>query len=102
MVVVNAVDHPVQPLAEAVVGLEVEQRAVAPVLAEGPEEIAAGRGEQRLDDAEVAHAEKAEDRDRRQEQDGRGRGMGAGQAVERRRRKDRRRGVERVRAREPR
>ena len=102
MVVVDAVDHPVQPPADAVVRLEVEEGAVAPVLAESPEEIPGGRCEQRLAEPEVAHAEKAEDRHHRQEHDGRCGGMGPGQAVERRRRKDRRRGFERIGAGDPR
>ena len=42
VVVVHAVDDPVEPRAEAVLGLEVEDDPVDPVLAQGPEGVAAG------------------------------------------------------------
>ena len=40
MVVVDAVDDPVEPGAEAVLGLEVEDQPVHPVLRERPEDVA--------------------------------------------------------------
>ena len=43
VVVVDAVDHPVQPRADPVLGLEVEDHAVDPVLGERPQQVAAER-----------------------------------------------------------
>ena len=53
MVVVDAVDDPVQPRPDALLRLEVEHQAVHPVLGQRPEEIAAEHEAHHLERAEV-------------------------------------------------
>ena len=48
MIVVDAVDHPVQPGADAVLGLEVEDDPVQPVLEQGPDDVADEREPDRV------------------------------------------------------
>src|SRR5258708_36562850 len=94
MVVVDAVDHPVQPRADAVVGLEVEDGAMSPVLDERPERVTT----EQLDDHPavrlVVERKTCEHEDRRQEDERGYRRVDASQPVEGRRLEDRRRGLQ--------
>src|SRR5437660_5423400 len=58
VVVVDAVDHPVQAGAEPVLRLEMKDRAVAPVLAESPEAVAAGQSDEVREPVKVAASER--------------------------------------------
>jgi len=94
MVVVDAVHHPVQPRADAVLRLEMEDAAVDPVLAEGPEEVAAGDLDQRRPDRRLRQRQDHEHRHRRSEDQRRHRRMDARELVEPRPAEHRRRGAQ--------
>ena len=91
MVVMHAVDHPVQARADSVRRLEVEDRTMSPVLAERPERVAADQLHDDLPVRLTVERDSGEDEDGRQEDHGRDRRVHAGQPVERRRLEDRRR-----------
>lgn len=82
MVVMHAVDHPVQSLAQTMIGLEMEDRPVSPVLAERPEQISGDRCRQRSFGTHPRPAEHREQRNDRQEDQRRRRGVRPRQTVE--------------------
>jgi hypothetical protein len=92
------VDDPVQPRAEAVLGLEVEDRAMDPVLGQRPEAVAQQDQRDRGDHGHAVERHAGQDADRRHEDhDGDGR-VDARELVEPRRLEHRRRGLEDVRS----
>ena len=64
VVVVDAVEDPVQPRAEPALRFEMEDRAVDPVLGEGPERISPEEAESRLPQRKASERECAENDDR--------------------------------------
>ena len=79
MVVVDAVDHPVQPGADPVLGLEVEDDAVQPVLRQRPDGVAAQHEAERVPDAGARSTPSSEqDGDDGEVDAGRGRPGGRG------------------------
>ncbi len=69
MVVVDTVDDPVKPCADALLGLEVEYHAVHPVLGERPEQVAGGDQVGHRPARPVDEALDQQDRDDRHEHD---------------------------------
>jgi hypothetical protein len=65
----DAVDDPVQPRAEAGIGLEVEHQAVHPVLGERPEQPAPREPGEHGERAGLTEADDEQDRDRREEEE---------------------------------
>ena len=94
MVVMHSVDHPVEPRADAVLGLEVEDDAVQPVLDKRPGEVAAGSLADDWKGSLALKRERREQGDRRQEDQGRYGRMHAGEPVEQSGGEDRRGGPE--------
>ena len=83
VVVVDAVDDPVEPGADALLGLEVEDQPVHPVLGERPEDVAAEHQADHLNRRRLAaSADRERDHDRRHEDDQRDHRMDAREPVE--------------------
>jgi hypothetical protein len=96
VVVVDAVDNPVEAGARSGLRLEVEDQPVDPVLHQRPEQPAAGDQPDRLAGAQVGRAEREQDRDRGQEDQRRNDWVHARQAVEQVRLEHPRGGLENV------
>ena len=97
VVVVNPVDDPVQPGADALLGLEVEDQPVHPVLGEGPEDVAGQHQPDHLSCRGLtASADGERDHDRRDEDQDRDHRMDARQPVEDVRVEHPRRGLQRI------
>ena len=82
VVVVDAVDDPVQPCAELALRLEMEDRAVDPVLGERPERVPAEEAEPRLPQRKASERECSENDDRRGEEKQRRDGPAPRESVE--------------------
>jgi hypothetical protein len=82
VVVVHAVDDPVQPRAEPLLGLEVEDHAVDPVLRQRPEEVAAHEQADHRKGGDALRGEHDQDHDRRHEDEHRHGRVDARQLVE--------------------
>ena len=82
MIVVDAVDDPVQARTDALLGLEVEHDPVQPVLGQRPEQVAAEDPHDRPPARAADHSLDQQDRDHRTEQDRRHGRMHARELVE--------------------
>jgi hypothetical protein len=82
MLVMHAVDEEVQLRAPSLLGLEVEDHAMDPVLRQRPHEIAAGNQADRREHGGAAEAENEQHGDRRHVDHDRDQVVHAGQAVQ--------------------
>ncbi len=98
VVMVDAVDDPVHPCSQTVLGLEVEDEPVQPVLEQGPDRIAGGEQKHHRADAHLREAPGGHQHDGRHEDHHRDGRVHARERIQDARLEHRRRGAQHIRA----